>query len=197
MKGVFIVLEGPDGSGTSTQSKLLADALVLEGKDVLLTCEPTDGTIGTFIRSALQSGEMPNDALQLLFTADRSWHLENIVLPALREDKTVISDRYILSTILYGSALGIDTVWLESINSNFIAPDIQIIALPPFDVCFQRVKKRATADIMEQDSIMKKVHRRYVDYSNTHSELAVIDTSGDKTESLKKILQIVKQTCYK
>lgn len=197
MSGVFIVLEGPDGSGTTTQSKMLAEALIHEGKNVLLTCEPTDGPIGSFIRTALRTGEMPGDALQLLFTADRSWHVNSVIQPALDQGKTVISDRYMLSTILYGSALGIATEWLETLNSNFIRPDLQFIALPPFDICYQRVKRRPLTDIMEEESIMKRVHKQYSDYAKTHSEFFIIDTSGDRIQTHHQLLALVKQSCYK
>ncbi len=93
----FIVLEGPDGGGTTTHSARLAQHLRAAGTDVLLTAEPSDGSIGTHISSILDEHRpMPADALQLLFCADRAQHLAQVIEPALREGKTVICDRYAL-----------------------------------------------------------------------------------------------------
>ncbi len=115
----LIILEGPDGSGTTTHSALLAETLRKEGRDVLLTCEPTDGPIGRFIRGELSKEKIDSPAaLQLLFTADRAWHVDTVIRPALEAGKTVITDRFSLSTIVYGEALGIDKEWLESMNKK-------------------------------------------------------------------------------
>ena len=79
MTGKFIVFEGPDGSGTSYHSRMLAQTLRNEGKNVLLTAEPTSGPIGTLIRTTLKEGDgFPAESLQLLFCADRAWHQREI-----------------------------------------------------------------------------------------------------------------------
>jgi len=132
MAGQFIVLEGPDGSGTTTHAQLLADRLQKEGKNVIHTCEPTRGPIGTFIRSQLKERTMPPDALQLLFTADRAWHIENELLLGIEENKTIVCDRYSLSTIVYADALELDPQYFVDVNKMFMQPDIQILLLPPF-----------------------------------------------------------------
>jgi dTMP kinase len=103
-KGILIVIEGLDGAGLSTQAALLAEHLRDKGGKVILTKEPTTSSIGNLIRSALKQEWKPSPlALQLLFAADRENHLEEEIEPALRENKIVISDRYILSSLVFGS----------------------------------------------------------------------------------------------
>ena len=103
-KGILIVIEGLDGAGLSTQAALLAGYLRDKGEAVILTKEPTTSPIGNLIRSALKHEWKPSPLeLQLLFAADRENHLEKEIEPALRENKIVISDRYILSSLAFGS----------------------------------------------------------------------------------------------
>ncbi len=162
MKGTFIVLEGPDGSGTTTHSKLLAERLRRDGEDVLLTAEPTESAIGKFIREQLKLKTIPSaSALQLLFCADRAAHIETVIKPALKAGKIVISDRYVISTLVYGEALGLDPDWLLRVNTPFLEPDVVMIALPSFPVCMERLKKRKQLDVFENTKFMRKVHDLY------------------------------------
>jgi dTMP kinase len=111
---MFIAFEGLDGSGSSTQSRILAEKLEAKGHKVLLTKEPTKDTpIGGLIREVLQR-KLPAtpEGLQFLFSADRAEHLKRDIEPALANGKVVITDRYMFSTIAYG-ALDIENVeWL-------------------------------------------------------------------------------------
>ena len=191
MRGRFIVLEGPDGSGTTTHAALLAKNLQKNGIDTLLTAEPTNGPIGVFIRQELQKGALPPSALQLLFTADRAWHVDTVLQQALEAGKTVISDRYSLSTLIYGSALGLFRDWLENMNKYFIQPDVQIILLPSFETCFQRMSNRGAKDILEsQDSLQRSVYDGYV--ASAHQfDIPAVDTAGSLELAAEKILQCV------
>jgi dTMP kinase len=113
-KGRFIVFEGADGSGTTTQSKLLAEELGKRfGPDnVIWTCEPSTGPIGAFIRTILH-GEVDripgNESMKLLFTTDRLDHIETEIGPALDAGKWVVCDRFYLSTLVYQGAIDIFT----------------------------------------------------------------------------------------
>ncbi len=191
MRGTFIVLEGPDGSGTTTHAALLAKNLQKNGIDTLLTQEPTNGPIGVFARQELKEWSLPPSALQLLFTADRAWHVETVLLPALEAGKTVISDRYSLSTVIYGHALGLSKEWLTSMNTNFIQPDIQILALPSFSVCCSRIGGRAVKDIFEShDALQRAVYNGYAEVAK-EDDIPIVDTSGPLEEAAEKILQCV------
>ncbi len=193
MKGTFIVLEGPDGAGTTLHSELLADALTKEGRDVLLTAEPTSGSIGSFIRSALKESVTPlsADALQLLFCADRADHLATVILPALEEGKTVVCDRYIPSTLLYGQESGCSRDWLEYLNKNFVREDHLIIALPPVEVLHERIARRSEHDAFEKREFVEKIHKAYATFAK-ETGAAVIDTSGEKEMTAQHILSLVR-----
>lgn len=181
MAGRFLVIDGPDAAGTTLHATLLAGRLRKEGTDVLLTAEPTDGPIGTWIRGILKGNvTTPATALQLLFTADRAWHVETVITPALEAGKTVVLDRYLLSTIAYGVALGLEKDWLKDLNKNFVRPDRTILTLPPLDVCLQRLEKRGAHDILERQDLQEKIHTAYRALAEEDPSIIVIDTSAEK-----------------
>ncbi|PIQ76655.1 dTMP kinase [Candidatus Peregrinibacteria bacterium CG10_big_fil_rev_8_21_14_0_10_49_24] len=190
MKGIFIVLEGPDGSGTTKHTQLLAERMRREKYDVLLTAEPTEGAIGKEIRSLLHSQSMPPaEAVQLLFCADRAQHVQEVIEPALRSGKAVICDRYSLSTIIYGAATGVSAQWLKAVNKAFPEPDLTIITLPPADVCMERIRKRAVQDQFETELFQRRI---YEGYKAVESPTALfVDTSGEKEEVAEYIWQQV------
>lgn len=192
MAGKFIVIDGPDGSGTTRQSSMLAERLRSEGETVVLSAEPTNSVIGQEIRSMLHKGTMPSpDAIQLLFCADRADHVENLITPALENGDTVILDRYALSTIVYGSVQGIDKKWLEAINAAFPKPDITIITLPPFDVCMERIGRRSETDQFEVESFQRRVYDNYKSIEDP--QVIFVDTSESKHSTADKIYRYVTQ----
>jgi dTMP kinase len=192
MNGLMIVLEGPDGSGTTSHASRLANTLKESGRKVLLTAEPTDGPIGRFIREQLKSKSgIPASALQLLFCADRAMHHAQTVRPALERGEIVISDRSFYSTLAYGEALGLDTAWLEGVNAPFVRPDFLILALPPLSVCLERLHGRAELDMLEEDSLQARVHKAYASMAKQHPEWSVIDTSGPVEDTAKILAQAV------
>src|SRR5450759_981694 len=101
-KGVFIVIEGLDGSGKTTQAILLAKRLSQSHKTIL-TAEPSRGKIGAFIRESClyEEKRLPTEAEALLFAADRVEHVQKEIKPALDEGKLVICDRYVYSSLAY------------------------------------------------------------------------------------------------
>ncbi|MEK7591206.1 MAG: dTMP kinase [Patescibacteria group bacterium] len=190
MQGPFIVFEGPDGSGTSTHSKLLAESLKQEGKDVFLTAEPTNGPIGLGIRELLKVGGINGTALQLLFSADRADH-QDAIREALASGKIVICDRYIPSTLAYGSALGLDVAWLKELNKKFIQPVKTIVLLPPLQVCHNRLARRTRSDMLEHDTLRDQVYGAYEMLAEGDRGVTVIDTSGDRDAVGKLIRESV------
>ena len=192
MRGRFIVLDGPDGSGTTLHSQLLSDHLQKEGKSVLATAEPSTGVIGTSLRAMLKSGELSGDALQLLFTADRADHIHRIIEPALTEGTSVVCDRYISSTIAYGEALNLETAWLENMNKKFIQPDVLIFLLPPMNVIMQRLAERKSNESLETEDLQKRVHAAYTRMAKENPSVVVIDSSGSKEETANLIWSATK-----
>ena len=191
-KGLFILLEGPDGGGTTSHSQLLAKHVESLGHKVLLTAEPTGGPIGKFIREQLNAhAGIPGSALQLLFTADRAMHMEKTVKPALEAGMIVISDRSFPSTIAYGEALGLDYRWLEQANSVFPKPDLVILAQPSLEVCLERMNKRPTKDMLEEDSLQARVHKAYLRMAKEDPTWVQLDTAGPMDDTAKQIATIV------
>ena len=143
----FIVIEGPDGSGTTLHTKLLAENLTQMGLSPIVTAEPTDGPIGTDIRTRLDSGTSIDPLeLQKQFCDDRAWHCNEVIEPALNRNDIVISDRYAPSTIVYGQALDLDKNQMIELNKNFVQPTLLFLLLPPFSVLEQRMGERSNRD---------------------------------------------------
>lgn len=191
--GTFVVLEGPDGSGTTTHAKLLAQTLAGEHANVLYTAEPTDGPVGSAIRGFLRSGTLPHDALQLLFTADRAWHVHQEIEPTIAAGGIVISDRYALSTLAYGEALGLDPAWLLEMNKKFIQPDCTILTLPPLSVCMERIGERGIHDVMEVRDLQERIHASYTRMAAQDPSIVMIDTSVPADEAALSILNAVRK----
>jgi len=154
--GLFIVIEGIDGCGSTTHAKLLGEAIRGRGAEVVLTCEPSSGPVGTLIRQALQRRLPGPDAstprhldwttLALLFAADRMDHLHSTVVPALRAGSVVISDRYDLSSLAYQSVTahdGSDPVpWIRTLNTQALRPDLTLVIDVPAEVAEERRRAR-------------------------------------------------------
>ncbi len=192
MKTPFIVLEGPDGSGTTKHTELLVERLRKEGFAAHATAEPSGGSIGKHIRTMLSDGSLCPEALQLLFTADRADHLHKEIFPALQRGDIVVCDRYVPSTIAYGKALGLDVSWLEDLNDLFLRPGCMLFALPPYAVCQERLGRRETRDSLETDELQRKVYDNYRALADEHPTIPVIDTSGFKEDVHEQIWAIVK-----
>ena len=126
--GMFIVFEGIDGTGKSTQVRLLADKLRQLGYVVVATREPTEGPYGQKIRKLFVNRQTvtKNEELEL-FIADRNLHVNEVISPALAEGCVVISDRYYLSTVAYQGANGMDQDLILQKNEDFPVPDLAII----------------------------------------------------------------------
>jgi len=161
-KGLFIVFEGLDGAGTSSQTQILYERLLAEGKEVVKTKEPTDGTIGQFIKAILKKEYKSSPlALQLLFCADRAEHLETEILPALNKNKIVISDRYFQSTLAYGG-LNLPLTLLKNLNRCFRKPDLSIFIDVSATTCLQRIKtSRTKLEIFEEKKKLSLIAENY------------------------------------
>lgn len=143
--GKFIVLEGLDGAGTTTQIELLANFLRLRGIDAGITREPTDGPVGLLIRRVLRHEvDLDAGALALLFAADRLDHLERSdgIKAALDAGQWLISDRYVLSSVAYQAAEGLDPTWVVELNERAITPDLTIFINADPETCMQRITGR-------------------------------------------------------
>lgn len=189
---MFITFEGPDGAGSSTQAKLLAQRLKKEGYKVLLTKEPTPKEpIGTLIRAILQHKyDVSPEALQLLFCADRAEHLASEIKPALERGEFVVSDRYLLSTLAYGS-LNLPLEWLEKLNSNFRPPDLTFVFDLPVEVCLERIKSRgANFELFETQERLTKIRANYLDLAKKYPNVHVVEASGSVEEVQEEVWKL-------
>jgi len=150
MSGKFITFEGPEGSGKSTQIKLLVEKLEQQGIEITCTREPGGTATGEQIRNLLQhdaAGEPLCDRAELLlFTASRAQLMDRVILPTLGNGDWVLCDRFIDSTMAYqGYARGMDLSTLDSINNFAIydrMPDLTILLDLDVEAGFQRLEKR-------------------------------------------------------
>lgn len=187
--GKFIIFEGVDGSGTTTQANLLFKYLKNKDKKVYLTGEPTSSLIGGLIKSQIAGDwQSSPECLQLLFTADRAYHLEKEIIPLLKKGITVICTRYILSTLSYGN-LGIkDEKWLTEINKKFILPDLTFFLKVSPKICIQRIKKeRFHKELFEKEEKLKKVFKNYLKFAKKIKDIYIIDGEKSIEEVFKQI----------
>ena len=150
--GLFIVIEGIDGTGKSTQAKMLQSALENDGHTVILDHEPTNGTYGKMLRDSAITGRLsPQEELDL-FHKDRRQHVDNLILPELEKGNIVILDRYYFSTMAYQGQRGFDRTELRATNEAFAPiPDILFILDLPVEVALERIGGRGdTANEFEQ-----------------------------------------------
>ena len=152
-QGVFISLDGLDGSGKSTQCRLLAEWLRARGREVTLCADPGGTAIGKIIREILlgHRGEMTMACEALLFMASRAQLAEEVIRPALTQGRVVVSDRYGLANIAYqGYAGGLDPEALHQVNhlaTRGLDPDLTVVLDLPVEVAMSR--RREPADRVE------------------------------------------------
>lgn len=136
--GGFIVFEGIDGSGKSTQALMLMEKLKSLGIPSILTAEPSDGPAGRMIRSMTVRPD-PEEEVRL-FTADRQHHVERVIRPALAAGTSVVCDRYVFSSVAYQGARGVDPHAIMSLNSPFaVRPDVILLLEVDIDVAMSRI----------------------------------------------------------
>ncbi len=137
--GLFIVIEGIDGTGKSTQAKMLKQALEEAGQTVTLDREPSDGPYGKILRDSATTGRLSAQEELDLFHKDRKHHLDKVILPALSRGETVILDRYYFSTMAYQGQRGFDQQEIRKTNLSF-APNPDILFI--LDLCVDQARER-------------------------------------------------------
>ena len=202
-KGLFITFEGPDGSGKTTVSKAVADQLLAEGYQVIYTREPGGSAISEKIRDIIldpANTEMDPRTEALLYAASRRQHLVDIVLPLIEQGVTVISDRFVDSSIAYqgyGRQIGADEVY--AINAFAIEnymPVKTIFLNVSAETGLARIQaNRAVLDRLDAEST--DFHKRVFDgYQKVIAQYAdrmiVVDASRDVDEVIAEVYSIVK-----
>lgn len=171
--GVFIVIEGTDGTGSTTQARLLTERLSrVTDRPVKFTCEPTAGPIGTMIRQVLshrlvvhtKDGSRAPEwrTMALLFAADRMDHLDSLVEPTLQDGGIVVSDRYVLSSLAYQSATSNEGEWsldwLRAINGCARPADLTVVlTLSEQAASRRRMGRGGEQELYEETSLQERL----------------------------------------
>lgn len=138
--GLFIAFDGPNGVGKSTLIEYVQAALSESGMNVWVTKEPTDTQLGKFTRQIAET--LGGEGLTCLVSADRYQHLINEIIPKLEEKRIVLTDRYILSSLILQRMDNVDVNFVLSTNGKIVLPDIQIVVSASQDVIQARLNER-------------------------------------------------------
>jgi len=192
-RGWLIALEGVDGAGKTTQARLLTKWLGAVGVKAVYTCEPTGGPLGRLVRKHLGGGlRFSEETVALLFAADRLEHLSKVIRPALEKGLTVVSDRYLHSSIAYQSATTGRPRWVEQINSLAPEPDLSIFLDLPVENALERLKVRRS-EIYEREKFLRSVRRQYLRLVRS-GRMVLVDGVGSKREVAERVAGQVKRS---
>ena len=207
MKGLFITLEGPDGSGKSTIIKLISDYLRNKGIDFIVTREPGGTQIGEEIRHIVldeKNINMGRETEALLYAASRAQHIHEKIRPSLEEGKLVICDRFLLSSLAYqgvGRDLGIKEV--KAINDFGIKglnPDLILFFHIDPEVTLSRKFLEDSPDRLEREGneFHKKVYEGYMELLKLYPEnINLIDATKTIEEVLEESIQKIEELLTK
>jgi len=201
-RGMFLVFEGGEGAGKSTQVRLLADALKRDGREVVVTREPGATEAGAQIRRLLLDGEALTPRSEaLLYAADRAHHVATVVRPALARGAIVVSDRYVDSSLAYqgaGRTLPVQEVaWLSSWATGGLKPDLTVLLDLDPSVGLRRAGARgAGADRLESESLAfhERVRCAFLDLAAADSgRYLVLDAEREPAQVAGAVLERVQE----
>lgn len=190
--GTLIVLEGIDGTGKSTQAKRLGEWFASQGREVVLSREPTSGPWGTKLRESAATGRLsPEEELEY-FLNDRRQHVEELVAPALAAGKVVILDRYYFSTMAYQGARGFDPAEIRRRNEAFApVPDLLLVMDLDVDISLERIGSRG--DVANEFEKRENLERCREIFLSLRDEpfVRVIHSSGSLDEVTREMIRVV------
>lgn len=189
-RSFFLVLDGIDGSGTTSHSKMLVSYLEMLGLKVHLTQEPSKNEIGLLLRQYLKNNEIPPSTDALLFAADRDLHYKKEIKPKLDQGFIVVSDRYIESSIIYQSVQSdeISIEWIKQINKFARLPDLTIILDIDPKISLAR-KSQEILEKFEDTKFLDKVRTLYLDRAKEEGYYIV--NTNDIIEIVQQNIQTI------
>lgn len=201
VKGKFVTVEGCEGSGKSTQLKMLSAYLDKLGKPYIMTREPGGSPIAEQIRKIILDGkniEMCDECEAMLYAASRIQHLREKVIPALNEGKLVICDRFVDSSLAYqGVARGLGLEYIEDINKKafeLCTPDLTVFLNISPDKAFIRKNGADENDRMEKQGLEfhRRVYDGYLQLLKKYPRICAVDCSGTRETTNKNIIDLLK-----
>lgn len=201
MRGRFITFEGCEGSGKSTQIRLLGEKLAAAGVDFIVTREPGGSEIAEQIRRIILDGKndkMCDECEALLYAAARVQHLKEIVEPALAAGRLVVCDRYVDSSLAYqGFARGLGEKYVAQINSYALEnypPNLTVFLNISPDRAFERKHGADMNDRMEKQGLEfhRKVYGGYLALLEKHPRICAVECGGTKYETAEKVFALLK-----
>ncbi|MDW7772062.1 MAG: dTMP kinase [Desulfobulbaceae bacterium] len=191
-KGILIAVEGIDGTGKSTQVRLLADYLRNRGLTVVETREPTDGPSGRKIRQLFVDRGQCSPAEELaLFIEDRRQHVQEVIAPALARGQVVVTDRYYYSTAAYQGAAGLDPDDVFAKNSFAPEPDLVILLIMEPQASLTRIKELRGEELndFEQEDQLHRVAALFASFKS--DQIVRIDADAPVHQVEQKIRLVV------
>tara|TARA_Y100001949_G_scaffold19244_1_gene13704 strand:+ start:200 stop:793 length:594 start_codon:yes stop_codon:yes gene_type:complete len=193
MIGVLVNLEGIDGCGKSTQSKLLLEKLEGEGEKVIILKEPTKRPHGQKLWDVLHGKrKATNEEILELFVLDRIQHVEEKIQPALDDGTVILMDRYYYSSMAYQVAGGIDVEEIREKHVFAPKPDIVLIFDLPVSIALERVKGHSNADEFEKEEHLEKVREAYLDLGNDPL-VRIVDATRTPEEIFGNVWKLVSE----
>ena len=193
MIGVLVNLEGIDGCGKSTQSKLLLEKLEGEGEKVIILKEPTKRPHGQKLWDVLHGKrKATNEEILELFVLDRIQHVEEKIQPALDDGTVILMDRYYYSSMAYQVAGGIDVEEIREKHVFAPKPDIVLIFDLPVSIALERVKGHSNADEFEKEEHLEKVREAYLNLENDPL-VRIVDATGTPEEIFGNVWRLVSE----
>lgn len=193
----FIAVEGLDGAGTTTQACLVSDYLQSLGFKTWTTREPSSGPLGRAVRAGIEGDEaMSREALALGFAADRMHHMSRPggIQHMQANGVWVISDRYVLSSLAYQSAQGLEFSWLLELNKHAPCPDVTVFIDTPVKVCLERIESREQnlEDQFHRRTALINTRREYMHALAQGSHVGKLVTADGSKEPRRVLAQIVR-----
>ncbi len=203
MKGKFIVFEGPDGSGKTTQIKLLHRFLLDKGCDVVITREPGGTNISEAVRNILldpKNSEMVARTEAFLYASARAQHVEELIVPALKAERIVLCDRFVDSTLAYqGYGRNLDIEFLSQLNylaTGGLKPDLTFLLDIPPEKAKNRIRSTRDSEDrieLEAEDFHARVRDGFLEIAQDDRRYKVIDASVEIAEISKLIINEVER----
>ncbi|CAM3786794.1 dTMP kinase (plasmid) [Agrobacterium radiobacter] len=191
--GRLITVEGFDGAGKTTQIELLQRRFVELGHDVVLTRQPSDWyRQSELVQQFLNNGGTPETvrALALFAAADRIQHCSNVILPALARGQTVISDRYVFSSVAFFWSRGIDPGFILAINQGIPRPDCAIYLDVKAEIVRERLLARDGEKLKLEENSIETINRVMENFRSLAPELNIVAAQAEREEVFRQVWQL-------